>query len=133
MKERKFLNDWKLAIMLSVLSWLFIFFEAGITLNIIKDLTFWTHNYFVFALIVTFVSSFFYMRKLIDFVWYEEGAAFGVVFVLIHVFLDYVILFVLMNSPIFNLQNILLYILQFLVCILASFVVKKKYIQSFRI
>jgi len=130
MKERKFLSDWKLTFMFSVLVWLFTFLEAGLTLSWISDLTLWTHNYMIFTIAVTFAFAFFYMRKLEDFVWYEEGAAFAVVFVLINLFLDYGILFILLNSPIFNIQNTVLYVSQFLVCILASFVVKKKYIQA---
>lgn len=130
MKERKFLSDWKLTFMFSVLVWLFTFLEAGLTLSWISDLTLWTHNYMIFTIIMTFAFAFLYMRKLEDFVWYEEGAAFAVVFVLINLFLDYGILFLLLSSPIFNIQNAVLYVSQFLVCILASFVVKKKYIPA---
>ena len=130
MKERKFLSDWKLTFMFSVLVWLFTFLEAGLTLSWISDLTLWTHNYMIFTIAVTFVFAFLYMKRLEDFVWYEEGAAFAVVFVLIHLFLDYGILFLLLSSPIFNIQNAILYVSQFLVCILASFVVKKKYIPA---
>ncbi len=130
MKERKFLGDWKLTFMFSVMVWLFTFLEAGLTLSWISDLTLWTHNYMIFTIAVTFVFAFLYMKRLEDFVWYEEGAAFAVVFVLINLFLDYGILFLLLSSSIFNIQNAFLYVSQFLVCILASFVVKKKYISA---
>ena len=126
MKERKFLSDWKLVVTFSVLVWLFTFLESGLTLSWISDLTLWTHNYMIFTIIITFVFAFLYMKRLEDFIWYEEGAAFAVVFVLINLFLDYGILFLLLDSPIFNIQNTVLYVSQLLVCILASFVVKKK-------
>lgn len=130
MKERKFLSDWKLAVTFSVLVWLFTFLEAGLTLSWISDLTLWMHNYMIFTIVVTFAFAFLYMKRLEDFVWYEEGAAFAVVFVLTNLFLDYGILFLILSSPIFNIQNTVLYVSQFLVCILASFVVKKKYIPA---
>jgi|GEM_PF-1983187 len=132
-ESRKFLSDWKLALMFSLLVWLFTFLEAGLTLELIKDLTLWTHNYMIFALIMTFLFAFLYMKKLQDFSWLEEGAAYAIVFILINLFLDYGVLFLLLHSPIFNIQNMFLYIFQFLLCILASFVVNKKYSQGLKI
>jgi len=132
-ESRKFLSDWKLALMFSLLVWLFTFLEAGLTLELIKDLTLWTHNYMIFALIMTFLFAFLYMKKLQDFSWLGEGAAYAIVFILINLFLDYGVLFLLLHSPIFNIQNMFLYIFQFLLCILASFVVNKKYSQGLKI
>ena len=132
-EKKKFLKDWKIALIFSVLVWLFTFLEAGLTFPLIGDVTLWTHNYTVFAVIATFLFAFIYMRKQEDFIWYEEGAAFAIVLILANLFLDYGVLFMLLNSPVFNIQNIVLYIAQFLVCLLASFFVKKKYMSGFRI
>jgi hypothetical protein len=133
MEERKFLSDWKLAVMFSALVWLFTYLEAVVTKNLIGDLTLWTHNYIIFAAILTFLLAFLYMRKQGDFVWYEEGVAFAVVLILINLFLDYGVIFFLLGSLIFTIENAVLYISQFLLCVLASFVVKRKYISKFRI
>ena len=129
--ERKFINNWGLALLFSSMVWLLTFLEAGITLSWIKDLTLWKHNYMAFSVAVTFIFAFIYMKKVEDLKWLEESISYGIVFVLINLFLDYAILFLILKTPIFNLQNLFLYIIQFLMCILASFVVKRKYIRGF--
>lgn len=126
-RERKFIGNWPLTLMFAALTWLFTFLEAGLTLEFIGDTTLWTHNYMIFAAVLTFVFAYIYMKKLDNFSWLEEGAAFAIVFILIGVFLDYGILFLLLGSSIFNLMNLVLYVVQLLLCILASFVVRKKY------
>jgi len=113
--------------MFAALTWLFTFLEAGLTQGIIGDTTLWTHNYMIFAAVLTFVFAYLYMKRLDSFSWLEEGAAFAIVFILINVFLDYGILFLLLGSSMFNLMNLILYVVQFLLCMLASFVVRKKY------
>jgi hypothetical protein len=132
MEERKFLSNWGMALMFAALTWLLTFLEAGLTLNLMGATTLWTHNYMVFAAVLTFVFAFIYMRSLEDYSWLGEGVAFAIVFVLINLFLDYGILFFILGSPIFNLQNLILYLVQFLLCIMASFVVRKKYGESFK-
>jgi len=131
MEERKFINNWGLALLFSSMVWLLTFLEAGITLSWIKDLTLWKHNYMIFSVTLTFIFAFIYMKKVEDLKWLEESISYGIVFVLINLFLDYAILFLILKTPIFNLQNLFLYIIQFLMCILASFVVKRKYIRGF--
>lgn len=133
MPERKFLSSWKMTITMSVLAWLLVFLEAGLTLPLIESSSLWIHNYMIFCAFLTFVFAFIYMRKLEDFSWLEEGFAFAVVFILVNIFLDYGILFLILDSPIFNVQNLGLYLSQFLLCLLASFVVKKKYASDIRI
>ncbi|UCG95116.1 MAG: hypothetical protein JSV92_03670 [archaeon] len=127
MEERKFISNWGMALMFAALAWLFTFLEAGLTLNLIANTTFWVHNYMIFAGVLTFIFAFVYMRSLEDYSWLGEGVAFAIVFVLVNLFLDYGILFFILGSPIFNLQSLVLYLAQFLLCILASFVVRKKY------
>ena len=121
----------KLAILLPVLAWLLVFLEAGITVSWLGAADIWMHNYMAFAAILTFISAFIYMKRIKDLSWIEEGLAFGVVFLLVNIFLDYAIIFLVLGTTVFNIQNLVLYVTQFLLCLLASFVVKKKYSQSF--
>ena len=132
-KTRSFLQDWKSAIFLPIIVWLATFFEAGLTLEFMEPGSLWIQNYMIFAVLVTFVAAFIYFKDIFDLKWIEEGAAFGIVFLVINVTLDYGILFLLMESPIFNLQNFVLYFMQFGVCMLAAFVAKKKYVTGLRI
>ncbi len=131
-EERKFLSNWGLAILLAVLVWLFIFLEAVLTLSLMGSTELWMHNYMVFAAAGTFAAAFVYMRKIKRFEWLE-GPAFGIVFIIIHILMDYGVLFIFLESQIFNLQNFMLYVAQFILCLLAAFVVKKKYIFADRI
>lgn len=125
-QERKFLSSWGMALMLSALAWLFTFLEAVLTLSVM-DVTLWSHNYMVFAAAATFVCSYIYMKKVEDLSWLEEGVAFGIVFVLVNLLMDYGILFLLLQTSVFTLQNLFLFIVQFLICILSAFVVNRKY------
>jgi len=127
LEKRKFIENWGLAILFSVLTWILTFLEAGITYGIIKNSVIWTHNYMVFSVFITFMFAFIYMKRVKELKWLEESLAYGIVFILINLFLDYSIIFLILNTYIFNFQNLFLYILQFLSCILAAFVVKKKY------
>ena len=131
--ERKFLSDWKFAVLFSALIWMVTFLEAGVMLNFIQDLTLWNHNYFIFAVIATFAFAFVYFWKTETSNWIEEAGAFAIVLVLVNLILDYAVLFFLLESPIFNLQNLFLYVAQFLACLLASFVYKKKKATDFTI
>lgn len=127
LEKRKFIENWGLAILFSVLTWILTFLEAGITRGIIKNSVIWAHNYMAFSVFITFMFAFIYMKRVKELKWLEESLAYGIVFILINLFLDYSIIFLILNTYIFNFQNLFLYILQFLSCILAAFVVKKKY------
>jgi len=133
MESRKFLNNWKKALFLSLMVWLLTFFEAGLTLEFMEPGGLWIQNYMIFAIIATFAAGFIYFKEIFDLKWIEEGAAFAIVLLVINVTLDYGILFLLLESPIFSIENFVLYGLQFAACMVASFVVKKKYVTGLRI
>ncbi len=130
MEERKFIGNWGLALIFPVLVWLFTFLESVITLPLIGDVTLWSHNYMVFASAMTFIFAFIYMKNIEDLSWLEEGVAFAIVFVLVSLFMDYGILFLVLKTYVFTLQNFILFAAQFLICIIAAFVVKKKYVDG---
>lgn len=130
MKDRKFLDNWGLTLVFSALTWLLTFLESVLTLSLIGDIGLWIHNYTIFASVVTFVFALVYMKRVEDLSWLEEGVAFAIVFIMMNLFLDYVIIFLLLKTYIFTVQNFVIYALQFLFCLLASFVVKKKYVDS---
>ena len=130
MEERKFLTNFPMAVLFSLLVWLLTFLESGVTLNVIKNSTLWMHGYMIFASSLTFIFAFIYMKKIDDLIWLEESIAYGIVFILINIFLDYTIIFLILKTSTFNLQNFILYIIQFVLCITASFTVKKKYLTA---
>ena len=121
---------WGMALVFSSMAWLLTFLESVLTLSLMDGTALWSHNYMAFATALTFVFAFVYMKKQEDLSWLEEGVAFAIVFVLVNLFLDYAVVFLWLKTYIFTVQNFVLYAAQFLVCLLAAFVVKKKYVDS---